>query len=378
MTKKDYYQVLGVARSADASELKKAYLQLAKKHHPDINQNSPESEKKFKEISEAYDVLKDPQKKSAYDRYGHDAFENGAGRRQSRSSSSSNRSGPDINDIFGDFFSDFMGGGGGSRTKAPARGSDLKYNVEITLEEAFKGVDKKINFTAEAKCSPCGGKGSKDTNSTTTCGQCKGHGAVRMQQGFFTIEQTCNVCGGQGQVIKNPCSTCHGTGRSSKNKNLIVNIPAGVESGVRIRIAGEGEAGMRGGSVGDLYVFINVKNHEIFQVEGDNLHLKLTLNFAKAALGCEIEIPTIEGSKIKLTVPSGTQTGEKLRIKGKGMSRVRSSARGDLYAHAFVETPRNLTKKQTELLEELAVEFGDTKSDYKDEGFFSKVKNIWS
>lgn len=374
MTKKDYYEVLGVARSAEASEIKKAYLQLAKKYHPDTNQNSPESEKKFKEISEAYDTLKDPQKKSAYDRFGHDAFENGAGRYQSRSS----RGGPDINDIFGDFFSDFMGGRGGSQTKSHVRGADLKYNIEITLEEAFTGIDKQINFTAEAKCTPCDGKGSKDANSTTTCSQCKGHGAVRMQQGFFTLEQTCNVCGGQGQVIKNPCSTCHGTGRSSKSKNLIVNIPAGVENGVRIRIAGEGEAGLRGGPVGDLYVFINIKQHEVFQVEGDNLHLKLPLNFAKAALGCEVEIPTIEGSKVKLTVPAGTQTGDRLRLKGKGMSRVRSSVRGDLYAHAFVETPKKLTKRQTELLEQLAQEFGDTNTNYKNEGFFSKVKNIWS
>lgn len=379
MTKRDYYEVLEVQRSVNGAELKKAYLKLAKKYHPDTNSSDPSAEIKFKEISEAYEVLKDEQKRAAYDRMGHSAFEQGGGGGfNSRGASNNN---PDINDIFGDFFSDFMGGRGGGASKtrsSQTRGSDLKYNLTITLEEAFTGIDKKINFNAEAKCSPCGGKGTNEPNANSTCPQCRGTGAIRMQQGFFAIEQTCNKCNGQGQVIKNPCTTCHGSGRSTKHKNLIVNIPHGVEDGVRIRIAGEGEAGFRGGLVGDLYVFITVIPHDIYQVEGSNLHCRLPLNFTKAALGGEVEIPTIDGSTVTLKIPPGTQTGDKLRLRGKGMSKVRSSERGDFYAHAFVQTPKDLTKKQKELLEELDKEFGETKESYSNDGFFSKMKNIWS
>lgn len=380
MTKKDYYEILEVPRTADAAELKKAYLKLAKKYHPDINKNSAEAEKKFKEISEAYDILKDPQKKAAYDSFGHAAFENG-GPGSYRGGGARGASEHDINDIFGDFFSDFMGGaraGRGRTRSSQTRGSDLKYNLEISLEEAFKGVDKNINFSTEVKCAPCDGKGTKNSNATTTCSQCKGNGVVRMQQGFFTVEQTCSQCGGQGQIIKDPCISCRGSGRVTKSKNLIVNVPAGVENGVRIRIAGEGEAGLRGGAVGDLYVFIQVKPHEIFKVEADNLHFKLPISFTKAALGGEVEIPTIEGTKVKLKIPEGTETGDKLRLKGKGMSRMQSTARGDLYAHAYIETPKKLTKRQREILEELDKELGETQANYKEEGFFSKVKNIWS
>jgi molecular chaperone DnaJ len=378
MAKKDYYEVLEIPRSANSSEIKKAYLTLAKKYHPDTNSGDSSAEAKFKEISEAYEILKDEQKRAAYDRMGHSAFEQGGGAGfNSRGFSGNN---PDINDIFGDFFSDFMGGGrsGGRARASQARGSDLKYNLNITLEEAFTGVDKKINFNVDSKCSPCDGKGTNDPNANTTCPQCGGTGAIRTQQGFFAIEQTCNKCNGQGHVIKNPCVTCHGSGRSPKHKNLIVNIPHGVEDGVRIRIAGEGEAGFRGGSVGDLYVFISVAPHNIYQVEGSNLHCKLPLNFTKAALGGEVEIPIIDGSMVKLKIPAGTQTGDKLKLKGKGMSKVRSSERGDLYAHAFVQTPKDLTKKQKELLEALDKEFGETKENYSNDGFFSKVKNIWS
>ena len=379
MTKRDYYEVLEVERSSNGTEIKKAYLKLAKKYHPDTNSSDPSAEIKFKEISEAYEVLKDEQKRAAYDRMGHSAFEQGGGGGGGFNSRTAGNH--DINDIFGDFFSDFMGGRGGGASRprtSQARGSDLKYNLTITLEEAFTGIDKKINFNTEAKCSPCGGRGTNEPNANSTCPQCNGTGAIRMQQGFFAIEQTCNKCNGQGQIIKNPCTVCHGTGRSTKHKNLIVNIPHGVEDGVRIRIAGEGEAGLRGGISGDLYVFITVAPHNIYQVEGSNLHCRLPLNFTKAALGGEVEIPTIDGSTVTLKIPPGTQTGDKLRLRGKGMSKVRSSERGDFYAHAFVQTPKDLTKKQKELLEELDKEFGETKENYSNDGFFSKMKNMWS
>jgi molecular chaperone DnaJ len=373
---KDYYETLEISRSASSAEIKKAYLKLAKKYHPDVN-SGPDAEKKFKEISQAYDVLKDEQKKAAYDRMGHSAFEqNGSG--GGGFGGFRGGSGPDINDIFGDFFSDFMGGGRNSAPRTTkVRGSDLKYNLEISLEEAFKGLDKKINFTAESTCTDCSGQGSKTPNSLSSCSQCNGRGSVRIQQGFFALEQTCNKCNGQGSIIKDPCKTCHGQGRKAKTKDLLINIPAGVENGVRIRIAGEGEAGLRGGQSGDLYVFINIKAHNIYKVENANLHFKLPITFTKAALGGEIEIPLIDGGKVTLTVPAGTETGDKLRLKGKGMSKVRSSERGDLYAHAHVEIPKKLTAKQKALLEELDAEFTSS-NDYKDDGFFSKIKNIWS
>jgi molecular chaperone DnaJ len=381
MSKKDYYEVLGITRSADSSEIKKAYLKLAKKHHPDCNSGDPESEKKFKEAGEAYDVLKDEQKKSAYDRFGHGAFEQGGGGSSGFGGARGGSGGPDVNDIFGDFFSDFMGGGGrraGNSRSSQVRGADLKYNLSITLKEAFLGVDKTINFSSEAKCAPCSGKGTKDSNGIITCSQCGGAGAVRMQQGFFAVEQTCSKCNGAGQVIKHPCSTCHGAGRTIKQKHLIVNVPAGIEHNTRIRIAGEGEAGIRGGLAGDLYVFVNVESHVMYQVEGGNLHCKLPLSFTKAALGGEVEIPTIDGTKVMLKIPAGTETGDKLRLKEKGMSKIRSSARGDLYAHAYIQTPKKLTKRQKELLEALDKELGDVDANYKDEGFFSRMKNMWS
>ncbi len=382
MSKKDYYEILGIPRSATGAEIKKAYLNLAKKYHPDCNKDDPDTEKKFKEAGEAYEVLKDEQKRSAYDRFGHGAFENGGGASGAHGGFNGfgGAGGPDVNDIFGDFFSDFMvGSRGASRQRSTqVRGSDLKYNLSISLEEAFTGIDKKINFSTEVKCEPCSGKGTKDAGGFANCSGCGGAGVIRMQQGFFAVEQTCGRCNGSGQIIKNPCTTCHGSGRAHKQKNLIVNIPAGIEHNTRIRITGEGEAGMRGGGPGDLYVFVVVKEHDIYKVEGGNLHCKLPLSFTKAALGGEVEVPTIDGKKVTLKVPAGTETGDKIRLKDKGMSKVRSSMRGDLYVHAYVQTPKNLNKKQKELLEELDKELGEVDGNYKDEGFFSRMKNMWS
>lgn len=385
MSKPDYYQVLGVTKSSSQKEIKKAYLQLAKKYHPDQNRDDPSAEKKFKELSEAYEVLHDEQKKAAYDRFGHAAFENG-GRNNSGFGAggfgaNSGFANGNINDIFGDFFSDFMGGGRSStqrKRSAQIRGADLKYNLEISLEEAFRGLEKNIRFSAEIKCTSCDGYGTKDKSAITNCPQCAGNGRVRMQQGFFAVEQTCSKCNGQGSIVKNPCATCYGQGRKQSERNLVVNVPAGVENGTRIRITGEGEAGIKGGSAGDLYLFVSVKEHDIYYVEGADLHFKLPLSFTKAALGGEVEVPIIDGSKVKLTIPAGTENGDKLRLREKGMSKIRSSYRGDLYAHAHIYTPKNLKKRQKELLQELDREIGESQPAYQDKSFFSKMKDLWS
>lgn len=375
MSTRDYYQILGVSKSATQADLKKAYHKLAMQYHPDRNSTDPDAEKKFKEINAAYDVLKDEQKRAAYDRFGHEAFHQTGGGASGRTSSSG--FGPDINDIFGEFFNDFMGGGARKqRSPANVRGSDLKYDISITLAEAFRGTDKNISFTSEVKCGTCNGTGSETNAAMTSCDACKGQGATRMQQGFFTLEQTCSKCQGSGKIIKNPCKKCHGQGRSSQHRNLLVTIPAGIEEGSRIRLTGEGEAGLRGGHNGDLYIFVTIKPHDLFKVDGINLHCRLPVSFVKAALGGELEIPDIEGGRVKLKIPAGTQNGEQLRLKGKGMSKVRSTLRGDMFAHIHVETPKNLTKKQKELLEALDKESQNDKDD--DVSFFNKMKNLWS
>ncbi|KAJ6645101.1 Chaperone protein DnaJ [Pseudolycoriella hygida] len=378
MSTKDYYQVLGVNKTATPAEIKKAYHKLAMQYHPDRNTQDQQAEKKFKEVSSAYDVLKDEQKRAAYDRFGHDAFHN-SGAASSAGRQSGGGFNPDLNDIFGEFFNDFMGGGARrQRQPTTVRGSDLKYNITVTLPEAFRGIDKNISFTSEVKCTPCNGSGSENNNTgMTKCDACGGQGATRIQQGFFTLEQTCAKCQGAGQIIKNPCKKCHGQGRYSQHRNLLVNIPAGIEEGTRIRLTGEGDAGIRGGSNGDLYIFVTIKPHDLYKVDGINLHCRLPISFIKAILGGEIEVPDIEGGKVKLKIPAGTQNGEQLRLKGKGMSKVRSTVRGDMFAHIHIEIPKNLTKKQKELLEMVDKELASDK-DEDDASFFNKMKNLWS
>ncbi len=372
MSKRDYYEVLELKKGASADEIKKSYRKLAMKYHPDQNPNNKEAEKKFKELAEAYEILKDDQKRAAYDQLGHQAFEGG------RSGGSHQGGFNQQHDIFGDFFNEFMGGGGGRRSahRSPeVRGSDLKYNISISLEEAFTGIEKNISFSTAIKCSPCAGKGTTDSNGFSSCHACGGHGVTRVQQGFFAMEQTCNHCSGSGKIIKNPCKKCHGHGRYNEKKSLKVSIPAGIEDSTRIRLSGEGEAGARGGTSGDLYIFVNVVSHPIFKVEGSDLHCKLPIGFTMAALGGDIEVPVIEGGVVKLKIPKGTQNGDRLKIRDKGMSKVRSSNRGDMIAHIFVEVPKTLTTKAQTLLEELDKEL--SMHNNTETGFFDKMKNLW-
>lgn len=380
MAKRDYYDVLGVGKDADAAEIKKAYRKLAIKYHPDQNQDNKEAEDKFKELSEAYEVLKDPQKKSAYDQYGHAAFESGGG----AGGFSGREYASNFSDIFEDLFGGMGGfggfggmGGGQSNAEANMRGADLRYNMEISLEDSFNGSKKEIKVNTYDECSSCNGTGAEGDSKPEICDTCGGHGIIRSQQGFFSVQRTCPTCGGSGTIIKDPCKSCGGSGRTKKDKKLNVNIPAGVESGTRIRLSGEGEAGIRGGETGDLYIFLSVKSHPIFKREMDDLHIRMPIRMTTATLGGAIEVPTVEGKKVKLNIPDGTQSADKFRLKGKGMAIMNSSRRGDMYVHAAVETPKNLTKKQKELLKE----FDGTcnkKTSPESEGFFDKVKNLWN
>jgi molecular chaperone DnaJ len=381
MAKRDYYEVLGVGRSADEKDLKAAYRKLAKQLHPDANQGDAQTEAKFKELNEAYDVLKDPQKRAAYDRFGHQAFENGMGGGRGGAGF-----GPDFNssmsDIFEDLFGDFMGGGGGGRgrrgggrSNGATRGADLRYNMEINLTEAFTGKTAQVRVPSSVTCETCNGSGAKPGTSPKTCSTCGGHGAVRSQSGFFTVERTCPSCQGRGQVISDPCSPCSGQGRVTKERTLSVNIPAGVEDGTRIRLASEGEAGMRGGPSGDLYIFLSVKPHEFFQRDGADLFCKVPVSMTAAAMGGEIEVPTIDGKKARVSVPEGTQTGKQFRLKSKGMPVLRSSQMGDMYIQVAVETPVNLSRHQKELLREFEKEAKNNSPE--SEGFFAKAKAFW-
>jgi molecular chaperone DnaJ len=373
MAKRDFYEVLGVSRNASADELKKAYRTKAKELHPDRNSDNPQAEAQFKEVNEAYDTLKDADKKAAYDRYGHAAFEGGrgggAGYGQGDFASA-------FSDVFEDLFGDFMGGrgGGGARSRAQ-RGSDLRYNLRVTLEEAYMGIQKTISVPASVTCDVCRGTGAEGGAEPATCPTCSGMGKFRAQQGFFTVERTCPTCGGMGQIVKNPCRNCGGAGRLEKERSLSVNIPAGVETGTRIRLAGEGEAGLRGGPSGDLYIFIDVKEHPIFLRDGVNLYCRVPVSIATAALGGEVEVPTIDGGKSRVKVPAGSQTGKQMRLRAKGMPALRGGGQGDMLIEMAVETPVNLTSRQKDLLRE----FERLSEDNNPEGssFFSKVKGFW-
>lgn len=378
----DYYHILGVQKGASEDDLKKAYRKLAMQYHPDKNHGKPEAEKKFKAINEAYDVLKDPQKRAAYDRFGHEAFAGGMGGGGAGPGFSGFSGAGSFSDIFEDLFSEFTGGrrGGAGSAQAQAsaaRGSDLRYNLDIALEDAFKGRQQNIKVTTSASCESCHGTGAEKGSHPETCGTCNGRGVVRAQQGFFTIERSCGTCQGTGKVIKNPCRTCAGSGRTRKEKTLNVSIPPGVEEGTRIRLAGEGEAGFRGGPAGDLYIFLAIKPHRIFKRDGANVFCSVPLPLTTATLGGHIEVPTIDGGRVKVTIPEGTQTGFQFRLKGKGMSVLRSQARGDMYIEVAVETPVNLSKKQKDMLKEFDTAGGGKPTSPESESFFSKVKEFW-
>ncbi|KMJ47047.1 molecular chaperone DnaJ [Xenorhabdus khoisanae] len=351
MAKQDYYEVLGVSKTADEKEIKKAYKRLAMKYHPDRNQGDKDAESKFKEIKEAYEILTDSQKRAAYDQYGHAAFEHGG----MGGGAGGFGGGADFSDIFGDVFGDIFGGG--RRQQRPSRGSDLRYNMELTLEEAVRGVTKEIRIPTLETCDSCHGSGAKAGTSPETCSTCHGAGQVQMRQGFFAVQQPCPQCHGRGKIIKNPCGKCHGHGRVEKYKTLSVKIPSGVDTGDRIRLSGEGEAGEHGAPSGDLYVQVQVKTHHIFERDGSNLYCEVPINFATAALGGEIEVPTLDG-RVSLKIPAETQTGKLFRMKGKGVKSVRGGVQGDLLCRVVVETPVKLNEEQKELMRKLGESFG--------------------
>ena len=381
-SKRDYYETLGVSKTASKDELKSAYRKLAVKYHPDKNPDDKTAEQKFKDISEAYGILSDDQKRAAYDQLGHSAFQGGgAGGRQGPFGAHQGfegfEFGGSFSDIFNEFFGDARRGRGARTSQKRVRGADLRYNMTVSLEEAFQGKDAQIDFTANVKCDTCNGSGSKTTD-LVNCKTCGGTGYIKAQQGFFSMERTCHSCKGEGQIVKDPCGSCKGSGKLRKERTLSVNIPQGVEDGTRLRLAGEGEPGYRGGQTGDLYIFVSVSRHSIFAREGDSLHCEVPIKMTTAALGGDIEVPSIDGKKLKLSIPPGTQSNDKFRIKEKGMRKLRSTARGNLYVHIQVETPIKLTKKQIELLEEFDKENTNHHSNPKCESFFKKVKDLFN
>ena len=377
MAKRDYYEVLGVAKGASADEIKKAYRSKVKDLHPDRNKDNPNAEAQFKEVGEAYDVLKSGDKKAAYDRYGHAAFEGGmgGGRPGGGMGGGQGDFSSAFSDVFDDLFGDFMGQRGGGGGRRAARGADLRYNLRISLEDAFSGMQKSITVPASVQCDACDGSGAEGGAEPSTCPTCSGMGKVRAQQGFFTVERTCPTCSGMGQIVKNPCKKCRGAGRVEKERTLSVNIPAGVETGTRIRLAGEGEAGMRGGPSGDLYIFIEVADHELFERDGPNLFCRVPVSMSTAALGGNIEVPTIDGGRGRVQIPAGSQSGRQMRLRGKGMPPLRGGGVGDMIIELAVETPVNLTNRQKELLREFEGEAQNNNPESSN--FFSSVKSFW-
>lgn len=373
MSKRDYYEVLGVSKDIDGKELKKAYRKKAMKYHPDRNPGDASAEEKFKELSEAYEVLSDGDKRAAYDRYGHSAVDGSQG---GGFGGGGGGGGGDFGDIFGDVFGDIFGGGGRGRQQGPPRGADLRYSMELTLEEAVRGVEKKIRIPTLVSCKPCDGSGAKPGSKPSTCGTCNGHGQVRMQQGFFAVQQTCPRCHGRGQVIDNPCNSCGGRGVNEETKTLSVKIPSGVDTGDRIRLSGEGEAAPGGGQTGDLYVQVSVKQHAIFERDGKNLYCEVPINFADAALGGDLEVPTL-GGRVKLAIPEGTQTGKVFRLRGKGIKPVRGGSVGDLLCKVVVETPVGLSAEQKALLAQFRESTTGKKHSPKSSGWFDSVKSFF-
>ena len=380
MAKRDYYETLGVARDVNEDGLKKAFRKLAMQHHPDRNPGDKAAEAKFKEANEAYDVLKDAEKRAAYDRYGHAAFEGGGGSGPfGGGGGGAGFAGGGFEDIFEQMFGNLNARGGGRGQANAGRGSDLRTEVTIGLDEAFAGTKTTIRVPSSVTCDNCSGSGAEGGKAQTdTCATCKGAGKVRAQSGFFLVERACPTCGGTGRIIKNPCKVCQGAGRVERDRNLSVTIPAGVEEGTRIRLAGEGEAGLRGAPSGDLYVDIGIRPHPIFQREGNNIFIRVPLRMTQAALGGAVEVPSIDGGRARVAIPSGTQAGDQFRLRGKGFSILRSTARGDMYVQVSVETPQNLTAKQRELLEQFEAEAtAESRTSPESEGFFSRVKEFW-
>src|SRR4051812_47690628 len=367
MSKRDYYEVLGVVRGASDADLKAAFRKMAMQHHPDRNPGDSDCEHRFKECNEAYEVLRDPDKRAAYDRYGHAAFEHGAG--------GGYGFGADFATSFSDIFEDLFGMGRRGRGTGRERGADLRYNMEITLEEAYNGKAAQIRIPTSVTCEVCSGSGAKAGTQPKTCSTCGGHGKIRHAQGFFTLEHTCPTCHGRGQVIDNPCSACAGQGRVTRERTLSVNIPAGVEDGTRIRLGGEGEAGVRGGPPGDLYIFLSLAAHDFFQRESADLHCRVPVSMVTAALGGEFEVPTIDGGKTRVKVPESTQSGRRFRLTGKGMPVLRSKQTGDMYVQIVVETPQKLTKRQRDLLAEFE-KLSSKETHPESAGFFGKVREF--
>src|SRR5262245_974022 len=374
MPKRDYYDILGLTRGASEQDIKSAFRRLAKDCHPDRNAGDKNAETKFKELNEAYEALRDPQKRAAYDQFGHAAFDGYGGR-------GAHGFGPDfassMSDIFDDLFGEFMGGrrGRGQRS-GRERGADLRYNMEIALPEAFTGKTAQIRVPTSVTCEACSGSGAKAGMQPTTCPTCSGAGKVRASQGFFTIERTCHSCQGRGEIINDPCASCSGSGRVMRERTLSVNIPAGVEDGTRIRLAGEGEAGMRGGPAGDLYIFLSIKPHEFFQRDGADIFCRVPISMTTAALGGHIDVPTVDGGQTRVKIPEGTETGKQFRLKGKGMPVLRSKVTGDMYIQVEVETPKNLTARQRELLESFELESHGETSPHS-AGFFTRMKEFF-